>query len=125
VRVAPYDRRLTLCRRCLATTFTNSYAAFGVSPLRELAQAFWRDILNLPVGHRRQAGEDIAEVSVGFDTVTAAALNDRVDDRAAFSSVGVAEEEPGSRFEAIMFSVRYILGRVCRSCLMDNAPRWR
>jgi hypothetical protein len=23
-----------------ATTFTNSYAAFGVSPLRELAQAF-------------------------------------------------------------------------------------
>jgi hypothetical protein len=30
--------------------------------------------LNLPVRHGRQPGEDIAEVSVGFDTVTAAAL---------------------------------------------------
>ena len=52
-----------------------------------IGPGFWRDILDLPVGHGRQAGEDIAEVSVGFDTVAAAALNDRVDDRATFSSV--------------------------------------
>ena len=72
--------------KLLRCFWRKSFARFG--------PGFWRDILNLPVGHGRQPGEDIAEVSVGFDTVAAAALNDRVDDRATFSSVGVAKEEP-------------------------------
>jgi hypothetical protein len=60
--------------KLLRCYWRKSFARFG--------PGFWGDILNLPVGHGRQPGEDIAEVSVGFDTVAAAALNDRVDDRA-------------------------------------------
>ena len=34
------------------------------------------------------------QVTVGFDSVTAAAFDDRVNDRAAFSGIGVTEKEP-------------------------------
>ena len=88
--------------RCL---WRKSFARIG--------PGFWRDILDLPVGHGRQTGEDIAEVSVGFDTVAAAALNDRVDDRATFSSVGVAEEEP------VLFSKSGRANRILNQIIID------
>jgi hypothetical protein len=55
---------------------------------------FWRDLFDLPVGHGGQAAQNVAEVGVGLHAVAAATLNDRVDDRAAFSRFGIPEEEP-------------------------------
>src|SRR6266404_1401538 len=41
-------------------------------------------------------------------------------------AVGVALDPPdGSGAKSLCFSFSHILGRVCKSCLMDNAPRWR
>ena len=80
--VASWLRRLEHLRCFLRKLFASS------SP------GFWRDILDLPVSHGGQPAENIAEVSIGLDAVATAALNDRVDHGAAFSSVGVTEEEP-------------------------------
>ena len=55
---------------------------------------FWSDLLNLPVGHGGQTAQKVAEIGVGLHTVAAATLNDRVDNRTAFSRVGVSEKEP-------------------------------
>jgi hypothetical protein len=37
---------------------------------------------------------NVAVIGVGFHAVAAATLNDRVDNRTAFSRVGVSEKEP-------------------------------
>jgi hypothetical protein len=55
---------------------------------------FWSDLLNLPVGHGGQTAQNVAEIGVGLHTIAAATLNDRVDNRTAFSRVGVSEKEP-------------------------------
>ena len=41
-----------------------------------------------------KAAQDVAEVSIGFDIMASAALNDGVDYRATFSSSSIAEEQP-------------------------------
>ena len=39
-----------------------------------------RDVLDLPVGHRRQLGEDVAQVVEGIESPTPAGFDDRVED---------------------------------------------
>ena len=41
-----------------------------------------------------QAGEDVAQIGVGIDFAPTAAFDHRVNNRAAFSCLGVADEEP-------------------------------
>ena len=53
-----------------------------------------RDVLDLPVDHRGQPGEDIAQVVEGIEAAPPAGLNHRVDDRAAFAGIGLADEKP-------------------------------
>src|SRR5690606_7903792 len=52
------------------------------------------NVLDLPVGHRRQAGEDVTQVIEGIDGATAAALDDREEDGGALAGVSRADEEP-------------------------------
>jgi hypothetical protein len=83
---------------------------------------FWRNILNLPVSHGRQPAQNVAEVSVGFDPVAPAVLNDRVDDRATFSRGGVSEKKPilfseSGRSEGSVATLQELRGRLARcSC---------
>src|SRR5277367_338347 len=53
-----------------------------------------RDLCYLVVGHFGQTGEDVAEIGVGIDAAAAAGLDNAVDDRAALSGSGFADEEP-------------------------------
>lgn len=46
------------------------------------------------VGHGRQAGEDVAQISERFDAVAQARDDDRVEDGAALAGVGMADEQP-------------------------------
>jgi len=55
---------------------------------------FGREILYLPVGGGGKPGEDVAQVGVRVDSTTAAAFNDGVQDGAAFSGLGFADEQP-------------------------------
>ena len=64
-----------------------------------LGPGFGGDFGDLPVGHEGQAREHVAQIRVGIDPAPPAALNDRVDDRTAFSRPGVADEEPVFRFK--------------------------
>ena len=52
------------------------------------------DLLNLPVGHRRESGEDIAQIDEWIDSASATGFDDRVDDGAAITGRGFADEEP-------------------------------
>lgn len=52
------------------------------------------DIGDLPVGHVRQAGEHVAQVSKGIKAPAAAVFDEGVNDGAALSGVGLADEEP-------------------------------
>src|ERR1017187_132968 len=51
-------------------------------------------VFYLPVGGRGEPGEDVTQVRIGIDSTTAAAFNDGVEDGAAFSGLGFADEEP-------------------------------
>ena len=53
-----------------------------------------RDLVNLTVGHVRKAGEDITKVVPRVNLATAAALDNRVNDRAALASLCRADEKP-------------------------------
>ena len=55
---------------------------------------FGNDVFNLPIGHGWQPPQYVVQISVGFDPVTATAFDNRVDDGAAFSGLGVTEEQP-------------------------------
>ena len=37
---------------------------------------FWEDVFNLTIGHGRQAGQHVVEISVGLDAVAPAAFDD-------------------------------------------------
>lgn len=52
------------------------------------------DLRDLPVGHMGQAYEHVPEVSIRINAASAAVFNDGVEDRAAVSRVGFADEEP-------------------------------
>jgi hypothetical protein len=52
------------------------------------------DVLDLPVGQVREAGEHVAEVGVGIDPPAAAAFDDRIEDGSALAGLGLADEEP-------------------------------
>jgi hypothetical protein len=41
----------------------------------------------------RQTSEDIAEILIGIDPPTTAALNDRIEDSGALAGIGITEEE--------------------------------
>lgn len=49
------------------------------------------------VGHARQAGEHVAQVSEWLDAVAQARDDNRVEDGAALSGFGVADEQPVAR----------------------------
>jgi hypothetical protein len=49
---------------------------------------FGSDVFDLAIGHRGQPCQDMAQVAIWLDTVAAATLNDRVDNRTPFSGVG-------------------------------------
>ena len=49
---------------------------------------------DLPVGHRGEPGEDVAQVGVGIDAAAAATLDNSVEDGAALAGVGIAEKQP-------------------------------
>ena len=51
-------------------------------------------VFDLPVGERRQFGEDVAKVGVGVDALASAVFDDGVEDGAPFTRSGVAHEEP-------------------------------
>jgi len=44
--------------------------------------SFWNNVFNLTIGHCGQAGQYVAQISVGLDMVTPAAFDDRVNDGA-------------------------------------------
>lgn len=53
-----------------------------------------RNILDLPVGHGGETCEDIAQVGVRIDMATATGFDEGVEDGAAVTGGGIAEEEP-------------------------------
>ena len=54
----------------------------------------WSDVLNLPVGHVRQASQDITEVGVGINSVTLTGGYQGVKDGAVLAGFRVAEKQP-------------------------------
>ena len=59
-----------------------------------LGPSFGCHFLDLPVGQRRQAGEDFAQVGLRIDAAAAAGFDDREEDGAALAGLGFADEEP-------------------------------
>ena len=55
---------------------------------------FGREVFYLPVGGRRQPSEDVTQIGIGIESTTAAAFDDGVEDGAAFSGLGFADEQP-------------------------------
>ena len=51
-------------------------------------------MLYLPVGHRGEPGEHVAQVGVGIDATAAATLDNSVKDGAALAGIGITEEPP-------------------------------
>jgi hypothetical protein len=49
---------------------------------------------DLVVGHFGQASQDVLEVSAGINGPAPAAFDEGVNDRAAFSGIGLAHEKP-------------------------------
>ena len=54
----------------------------------------WSDVLNLPVGHVRQASQDITEVGVGINSVTLTGGYQGVKDSAVLAGFRVPEKQP-------------------------------
>ncbi len=52
------------------------------------------DFGDLPVGHRRQAGEDVLEIGIGIEATAAAGLDDGMEDGAAVPGGFRNREEP-------------------------------
>ena len=48
----------------------------------------------MPVGHRGEPGEHVAQVGVGIDAAAAATLDDGLKDGAAVTGIGIAQEQP-------------------------------
>ena len=73
-------------------------------------------MLDLPVGHRGEPGEDIAQVGVGIDAAAAATLDNSVEDGAALAGIGIAEKQPvlfskSGRLNAVFHEVVVYLDR--------------
>ena len=51
-------------------------------------------MLDLPVGHRGEPGEHVAQVSLGIDAAAAATFDNGVEDSATLAGIGIAEKEP-------------------------------
>ena len=65
----------------------------GTESLVDVAcPSFWNNVFNLTIRHCGQAGQHVAQISVGLDIVTPAAFDDRVNDRAAFACISVTEK---------------------------------
>src|SRR5271168_507979 len=59
-----------------------------------ICPSFGCEVFDLPVGGVRQAGEDVVQIGVRIESATAAALDDGVEDGAAFPSFGFADKQP-------------------------------
>ncbi len=65
--------------------------------IRELpgfGPGFGVHFLDLPVGQRRQSGEDFPQVGLRVDSPAAAGFDDRKEDGAALPGFGFADEQP-------------------------------
>ena len=51
-------------------------------------------MLDLPVSHRGEPGEHVAQVGVGIDAAATATLDNGVKDGAAVAGIGIAEKQP-------------------------------
>ena len=65
-----------------------------MSDVTSSCPSFGRELVDLPVGGRGQAREDVTQVREGIESATAAALDDGVEDGAAFPGLGFANEQP-------------------------------
>jgi REP element-mobilizing transposase RayT len=66
----------------------------SVSAFGPLCPGFGRDVFDLPVGHRWESGQRIAQVAPGIQAAGAAGFDDRVKDGAALARVSFADEQP-------------------------------
>ena len=73
-------------------------------------------MLHLPVGCRWQPGEDVPQVGEGVDAAATAVFDDGVEDGAAFTRSGVADEEP------ILFANGGGTDRVLDAVVVDFEP---
>ena len=55
---------------------------------------FRGEVLDLPVGQVREAGEHVAQVGVGIEAAAAAAFDEAGEDGSALAGSGFADEEP-------------------------------
>ena len=53
---------------------------------------FWDDVFSLTIGHGGQACQNVVQLSVGLDAVPPATFDNRVDDRTAFTGIGITEK---------------------------------
>ena len=51
-------------------------------------------MLDLPVSHRGELGEHVAQVGVGIDAAATATLDNGVKDGAALAGIGIAQAQP-------------------------------
>ena len=82
-----------------------------------LGPDFGSDVLDLPVGHRWQSGEDVSQVGERIDTPTSAGFDDRVEDGAALAGGSLAKEEP------ILFTDRGGADRVFDQVVVYALPK--
>lgn len=91
-----------------------------------------RDVLDLPVGHVRQTGKHVAQISMGINAAPPAAFSDRVEDGSALARVGIAHEEPvalahrrgadGVLKEVIVYALKGVIGIRVQIPAGDIAP---
>ena len=60
----------------------------------DLAPSRWYDLWDLVIGHVGQAAQNIAEILVRIQSLSAASFDHGVNDRAALAGVGFADEQP-------------------------------
>jgi hypothetical protein len=89
-------------------------------------------VLDLPVGHGGKPGEHVAEIGIGIEAASAATLDDGVEDGAAVTGVGIAQEQPvlfskgswpnGVFDQVIMYALKGVRGIRVQIPAGDIAP---
>jgi hypothetical protein len=55
--------------------------------------SFWNNVFDLTIGHGWQPSQNVTQISIGFDAMTSAAFNNRVNDCAAVARIGITEKQ--------------------------------
>src|SRR4051812_19370835 len=95
-----------------------------------LSPGRWDDLWHLLIGQVRQAGEHVAEGGVRFNPTAAATLDDGVNDCAALTGVGFADEQPvlfseGGGANGVLdeIIVQFNATSLRKTCSVDHWPR--